>query len=79
MGGRAGFGAVDEECQADVGSESEGFVAEGEVTDQGMVERLGAGPVLADVVGGPAGAEVIASPPTMPGGVGSGGRGDMDF
>jgi hypothetical protein len=61
LGRGAGFGGVDDECQADVGGEAERFVVEGEGTDEEMVERLGAGPVLADVVGGPADPEGLAS------------------
>jgi hypothetical protein len=60
-GRRAGFGRVDDEGQPDVGRKGERFVVKREVTDQGMVERLGAGPVLADVVGGPADPEGLAS------------------
>ena len=45
MGGGAGLGGVDEEYLVDVGEELEGFVAEGEVADEGMVEGLNAGQV----------------------------------
>ena len=47
--------------QARVGGEVEHLVGEGEVADDGVVEALGAGPVGADVVRGPAGAEVLAA------------------
>ena len=44
-----------------VGGQVERFVAEGEVTDDRVVEPLGAGAVELDVVGGPADAELVAA------------------
>src|SRR5207237_2398551 len=45
----------------DVGDDGERLVAEGEVTGEWVVEPLGAGAVLADVVGGPAHSELVAT------------------
>jgi hypothetical protein len=55
-----GFGCVDRDRQSGIGGEFHAVVREGEVTDDGVVEVLGAGVVDADAVDGPAGAELGA-------------------
>ena len=55
------MGGVDGDCLADIGEEFERVVVEGEVADEGVVEELGSAAVLANVVGGPAGSEVVAA------------------
>jgi hypothetical protein len=56
----SGFGGPDHEHLPGVGGEVHAVVGEGEVADDGVVKVLGAGVVEADVVGGPAGAELGA-------------------
>src|ERR671923_2327141 len=55
-----GFGGPDRKELPGVGGEFHAVVSEGEVADDRVVEVLGAGVVEADVVGGPAGAELGA-------------------
>ena len=60
VGRAGGLGDVDEQVLALVGRR-ERLVGEVEVADHGVVESLGAGGVDADVVGGPAGPELLAA------------------
>jgi len=55
-----GFGGPDHEHLPGVGGEFHAVVGEGDVADDGVVEVIDAGVVEADVVGGPAGAELGA-------------------
>ncbi len=59
--GRAGFCGVGGHCQARVGREWQFLEREGDVADDGVVEAFGAVVVEADVVGGPAVAELVAA------------------
>jgi hypothetical protein len=61
FGFRADLGGEDEHRQIRVGDERHPFVVQLEKPDKGVVEPLGAGVVVADVVSGPACAELIAS------------------
>lgn len=61
FGCRAGFGGVDGQGEAGLGSEFQALEGERELADNFMVEALGAGAVVADVVGAPAGAELLAA------------------
>ena len=60
-GGRAWFGGVDGEGEPGVGGQRHGLEVEGGLAHGRVTEALGAGPVETDVVGGPAGAEVLAA------------------
>src|SRR6476620_1747470 len=60
VGWRPGCGNVDEQALALVGHR-EGLVREVEVTHHGVVQSFGAGGVDADVVAGPAGAELLTA------------------
>ena len=53
MGRRLGFGGVDDEDLVDLRCEVERFVAQAELADEGMSERLDSRPVQAHVMGGP--------------------------
>ena len=59
-GRRPWFGGEYEEHEARFGGDRELFVGEGELTDDGVVEPLGAGAVGSDVVVGPEPAEDFA-------------------
>jgi hypothetical protein len=52
---------VDGEGEAGFGSHLQALVGEGDISDCLVVEVLGAGAVVADVVGAPAGAEVVVA------------------
>ena len=52
---------VDEQRESGVGGKLHGLEVEVEGADDGVAESLAAGPVEADVVGGPPGAEVLAT------------------
>ena len=54
-------GGVDVDALAGIGGQLEGFVVELERPHEGVVQALAAGAVVADVVGGPAAAEVVAA------------------
>lgn len=61
MAGRAvGFGAVGDDHQP-IAGQFHGFAGEFEISDKGVVEAFGGGPVVLDVVTCPAGAELVAS------------------
>ena len=62
VGGGGGCGCgVDEQREPRVGGKLDGLEVEVEGADDGVVEPLVAGPVEADVVGGPPGPEVLAA------------------
>ncbi len=61
VGRGAGFRGVDGQREPGFGHELESLVGELEVADDGVAEPFGACAVVADVVGGPPGPEVVAS------------------
>src|SRR3954454_16026231 len=60
-GGAVGVGGVDDDDLVEGRGDGEGFVAALELADERVAEPLGAGAVLADVVGRPAFPEVVAA------------------
>ena len=62
----AGLGAVDADVQPVVGRQLHDLVAELEIADDGVVQPLDAGLVVADVVRGPPGAELRAAGGQLP-------------
>src|SRR5690348_5056562 len=57
----AGGGVADDERQSVVGGQVHGLVVEGELSDDRVVQALGAGAVVAYLVLGPASAEGVAA------------------